>query len=127
MPDKDLAAQTGRTVAAVRLRRKQIFGRPPCNPVWKPWTPKEKALLGKMPDGEVAQLTGHPVRAAKATRRKLGIPCFNPKNRPWLPEEDALLGRMADEEIARRTGRTFAAVRVRRIARSLKDPSARNA
>jgi hypothetical protein len=60
------------------------------------------------------------------TRCKLGVPCFNPRNRPWLPEEDALLGQIADEEIARRTGHTFAAVRTRRIARGLRDPSARN-
>jgi hypothetical protein len=124
MPDKDLAARTGRTVAAIRFRRKQILGRPPCNPVWKPWTAKEKELLGKMTDGEVALRTGHPVRSVKATRCKLGVTCFDPRNRPWLPNEDALLGQVADEEIARRTGHTFAAVRTRRIARGLRDPSA---
>jgi hypothetical protein len=35
------------------------------------------------------------------------------------------LGQIADEEIAKRTDHTFAAVRTRRIAHGLKDPSAR--
>jgi hypothetical protein len=63
--------------------------------------------------------------SVKVLRCKLGLPCFNPRNRPWLPEEDALLGQVADAEVARRTGHTFAAVRTRRVARGLHDPSAR--
>jgi hypothetical protein len=55
----------------------------------------------------------------------LQIPYLNPKNIPWTPKEDALLGQMSDREVARITGHTFRAVRSRRIARGLRDPSTR--
>jgi hypothetical protein len=38
------------------------------------WTPKEDALLGKLPDAEVAARTGRSAGAARARRLKLGRP-----------------------------------------------------
>jgi len=96
---------------------------PPRNPVWKPWTETELALLGKYTDAEVTVRTGHPVGSVKMRRCQLGIPCFNSKRRPWLSEEDVLLGKLSDREVSRRTQRTFAAVRTRRIARGLAEPA----
>jgi hypothetical protein len=112
----------GRSCATVRLHRRNL-GRPPHNPVWKPWAKTELELLGKFTDTEVAARTGHPAGSVKMQRCKLGIPCCDSKRRPWLPAEDALLGKLSDQEVSRQTKRTFAAVRTRRIARGLTEPA----
>jgi hypothetical protein len=105
--------------------RRQQLGRPACNPVWKAWTEKDKALLGKFPDTEVAKRTGHPVNSVRNTRWSLSIGYEKPAHRSWTKEEDALLGTLSDREVARKIGRTFGAVRVRRVEFGLKDPSVR--
>lgn len=110
----------------MRFHRHKL-GVPPHNPVWKPWTETELALLGKYPDAEVAARTGHPAGSIKMQRCKLGISCCNPKKCAWSSEEDVLLGKLSDREVSRRTQRTFAAVRTRRIARGIREPAAARA
>ena len=39
----------------------------------RPWTPKEVALLGKLPDPKVARRTGHPLHSVRMKRRALGV------------------------------------------------------
>jgi hypothetical protein len=39
-----------------------------------PWTPEHLAMLGTMPDREVALQTGHPLFSVKTTRQQLRIP-----------------------------------------------------
>jgi len=49
---------------------------------------KKRALVDKRGGGEVANPTGHPVGAVKATRCKLGVSCIlDHKNRAWFPKE----------------------------------------
>jgi hypothetical protein len=124
MTDSEIARRTKRDLWAVYAKRRKS-GFAPCNPKWKPWTKEDKALLGKMSDADVVRLTGHTAHSVKQVRCKLRIPCLNPKNIPWTAEHDALLGQLPDREVARVTGHTFAAVRTRRIARGLRDPSVR--
>jgi hypothetical protein len=81
----------------------------------KGWTGKEVALLGTVPDEDVAAMTGKSLGAVRSKRRSMGIP--NPRlgNVAWKPWEVALLGNVPDAEVARQTGRTVAAVRQKRF------------
>jgi hypothetical protein len=45
------------------------------------WTPEAVALLGTMPDPEVACRTGHTVNAVRIRRRQLGIARYRPSRR----------------------------------------------
>jgi hypothetical protein len=66
------------------------------------------ALLGALPDAEVAARTGRTEGAVTAKRCQLGI--RNANGWGWRPEQLALLGTASDEEVAKRTGKTPAAV-----------------
>ena len=71
------------------------------------WTVEEEALLGTMPDKEVAARIGRSITAVHDHRRKLGIPSFykrKPRREPsvWTPKKDALLGTMPDSDLARK-------------------------
>lgn len=79
---KEAARKLGRTLAATRFRR-EFLGKPPRNPVWKPWKPYEIKLLGTLSDSEVAKRTGHPAQSARQKQFALGIPLQNPRHRPW--------------------------------------------
>ncbi len=48
----------------------------PASCVGPRWTGQQLALLGKMPDDEVARLTGRTVEAVRIRRTRLGIPTF---------------------------------------------------
>jgi hypothetical protein len=71
------------------------------------WTAEEDALVGTMPDGELAQKLGRSVRSVAALSSVLG-------KQYWNPRHLALLGKLSDEEVARQTGRSLRAVKVRR-------------
>jgi hypothetical protein len=58
------------------LVRRRSLGKGPELSAGKAWTPEQTALLGTMPDQEVAARTGHPVRSVKTKRLRLGISCF---------------------------------------------------
>jgi hypothetical protein len=68
------------------------------------WSEDELALLGTVPDEEVARRTGRTVNAIQLKRGKLGIP--DPDGHAWTEEEMALLGTSPDEEVAAKIGRT---------------------
>ncbi len=53
------------------------------------WTAKERALLGKLPDTEVARRTGRTREAVRIERERQGIP--NPDSRGWTAEDIAQL------------------------------------
>src|SRR5262249_46292451 len=76
-------------------------------------TAEQVALLGTIPDAEVAAKTGRSMSAVRLKREKLGIPNLLGRGE-WKAEELALLGRVTDEEIARRTGRTARAIQSKR-------------
>jgi hypothetical protein len=76
------------------------------------WPAEHLALLGKMPDAEVAARTGRRENAVRVKRYKLGIP--NPSGPGWTAEELDLLGTAPDAEVATRIGRTEGAVTLKR-------------
>lgn len=82
--------------------------------VAKPWTPADLALLGKLPDKEVARRLQRDYKAVFAMRKKLGRPYQARQVHPWTPAEDRLLGTMPDRALARRLRRTPNAVALRR-------------
>src|SRR6266478_5590203 len=58
------------------------------------WTVEEQALLGTMPDAELAKGLGRTFWAVRVRRNRLGIPPFQSRFRRWTPKEEALLGKM---------------------------------
>src|SRR6266568_7251846 len=80
----------------------------------KPWTRDELALLGRLPDAEVAELTGRTFGTVWQKRRALGIDQPALRFRKWTPAEDKLVGTASDAQIARRLGRTESAIKSRR-------------
>ena len=96
--------------------------------------PEEDALVGTMPDRDLAQQIGRSRDAVGVRRQKRGIPpvCRPaiPKTprvstyhiRNWKPSEIELLGKRPDRDVARETGRTHAAVK--RMRKLLHIPSA---
>jgi hypothetical protein len=78
------------------------------------WTAKERRMLGKLPDDEVAQRIGRTVGAVRVKRVELGL--ANPESRAWTAKEIALLGTVTDGKVAERIGRTRSAVSQKRLA-----------
>jgi hypothetical protein len=80
------------------------------------WVEDEIALLGVMPDEEVARLTGRNTDAVRQKREKLGLanPSVPPGSRVppvrWTAEEDRLVREVSPAECASRTGRKLTAV-----------------
>ena len=89
-------------------------GIPFCNPRYELWKVDELALLGNLPDEEVARLTAHSLASVRHARFKRRIPGLRPTALDWTPEQEALLGTAPDEEIAARLSRTIIAVGARR-------------
>jgi hypothetical protein len=77
------------------------------------WTAREIALLGRVPDCEVARSTRRTVGAARQKRLEVGL--SNPTSNRWREDEVALLGTRPDREIARRLGRSLQSVTQKRI------------
>jgi hypothetical protein len=89
------------------------------------WTEEELALLGTIPDEEVAAQTGRTKRAVYFKRWGLGIAQCLPTGSPgprWSKEEIALLGTAPDEEIVRRLGRTKRSVYQKRWLLGIASP-----
>jgi len=83
------------------------------------WTPEEMALLGVLPDGEVALRTGRTTNAVALTRERLGRANVNARpdaftGRPWTAAEDNAVCTLPPKEAAARTGRSMQAVYIRR-------------
>src|ERR1019366_8335050 len=97
-PDHRLARKFGRTVKAVKNRRR-LMG----ISLMKEWKPEDDKVLGTRPDRQIAMLLGRLRENVAWRRRKLGIPCFY-ENRRWKPEQLALVGRKPDDEVAALTG-----------------------
>jgi hypothetical protein len=116
MPDTEVAARIKRNVVAVlkRRHRLQIPNRVPAGHVW---TRKQIALLGTLPDTDVARRLGCPAYVATFKRWSLKIPRAQKPGtnaNPWTPAEIKLLGTLPDEEVARRISRSVGAVIQRR-------------
>src|SRR5439155_1756169 len=79
------------------------------------WLEQHGALIGKLPDEEIARRVGKSRGYIKKIRLERGIH-FNRKLRPWTPEEERLLGKYTDREVGRLLVRDIRAVANRRRA-----------
>jgi hypothetical protein len=85
------------------------------NPAHRYWTRKEIALLGTMPDHDLARrLQRHP-SSVVSKRLALGVRYRCPRYRWWKPGELKLLGGRPDADIARLTSRSVRAIRLKRM------------
>jgi hypothetical protein len=84
------------------------------------WTPEDIALLGAVPDDEVARRTGRTAGAVRQKREELRLP--NPAGNRWRSEDIALLGTVPDAEVARRLGRSIQSVTQKRIKLGIGKP-----
>lgn len=80
----------------------------------RPYTAEEDALIGCLPDEEVARRLNRSVAAIVVRRSMLGREKPGTTRRPWKAAEIALLGRHPDAELAVRFNRTEEAVSVKR-------------
>jgi hypothetical protein len=90
---------------------------PPGRPEDLLWGPEELALVGALPDAEVARRTGRTLNAVRVKRKLLGRP--NPeyphyRHLPWTPEDDEAALSLPAAEVAARTGHTPGAVQTRK-------------
>src|SRR5262249_48700529 len=72
LADEEAAAQTGRFVSAVRLKREKLGI--PNLPGRGEWEAEELVLVGRVTDGEIARRTGRTARAIQSKRSTLGLP-----------------------------------------------------
>jgi hypothetical protein len=79
------------------------------------WKPEEVALLGTLPDDELARRPGRSLIAVSTKRRRLGIASASPRPRSWTNAEDKAVRTLAPAEAATATGRTLQAVYTRRF------------
>jgi len=84
------------------------------------WSEENLALLGKLPDEEIAELTGRTVDAVRRQRALRGIK--NPFAGGWTTEEIAQLGTASDEEVGKRIGRSKLACAQKRFALGIPSP-----
>ncbi len=82
----------------------------------------ENALLGTIPDQQVARRLKMNVERVKAHRHYLDIPIFKPKTHRWTPDGDRLLSERPDVQVAMFLGITEGAVRHRRIRLGIARP-----
>ncbi len=86
----------------------------------EPWLPEEVALLGTMPDAEVARITLRSAAAVGKKRLAMGRAPLHagPDGvvhlKYWTAEEDELVRTLPPEIVAKRTGRSIKSVYTRR-------------
>jgi hypothetical protein len=99
------------------MRTRRVRGRPPPPNRWAEdgWKPKELALLGTLPDEELARRLGRSLIAVSTKRRRLGIASASPRPRNWTNAEDKAVRTLTPVEAAAATGRTLQAVYARRF------------
>jgi hypothetical protein len=119
MPDVVLAKKIGRSPQAVKHKRVEM-NLPSIRPeiqkggrYWK-WSPEAIALLGTMPDCDLAEILGCTTAVVTYQRKRVqGIPAFLA---PWTDAEIELLGTMPDRMLAAVINRTRLAIQSKRKA-----------
>jgi len=92
------------------------LGIPPApNPKYRKWTPEDIALIGTMPDSDLARQLGYPYYVVVHKRTQLKIPYRKPRYTLWKAHELKWLGKLSDEKVAKRTGRPITAVHEKRL------------
>lgn len=67
----------------------------------KPWTPQEDALLGTIPDPQLAKQLGRAQSNVGIRRRALGIPAFDTRNRAFYADNPSLVTVSSAKLVAR--------------------------
>jgi len=136
--DAELAKLFGRTEVAVQGRR-MLLGRPKLDLVvckvirrrnkssgeiainvkegaaYCTWSAGEDALIGTMPDAQLAARLGCSVKRVSRRRRMLGLANANPEHRSWTDVEIALLGTAPDRDVGKLVNRSLENVRAKRL------------
>lgn len=137
MSDQDLAAKLGCKRALVAGRRfllripKYIEAIVPAKEV--EWTPAMDALLGTMPDPDLAAKMGCALTKVRTRRYQLGVSGYRQIITPaptsefeWTPAMVSLLGTMSDRALAEKIGCAVTTVRDRRHLAGIPDYRRRN-
>lgn len=116
-PDTALADEFGVPLHHVR-RARVDRGIAPANREEYVWNKSQLALLGVVPDFELARRWGLAPNTVGNKRRKLGIPPAIPKTTDkqhrWTNEQLSWLGEVPDKEVAKRVGLSQTTVRQKR-------------
>ena len=107
-----------RSLENVRYKRVEL-GIPFCNPRYEIWKPAELALLGELPDEEVARRTGHSLTSVRHARTKRHILSVRRAAPEWRSAEEALLGTGSDAAIVARLNCIVKAVTHRRVIKGI--------
>jgi hypothetical protein len=114
--DPEVSKRTGRSLAAVHVRRRNLglpaVGEGPKGPRRLDWTAAEDRVVRTRTVAEAVQRLNRSRGAIHKRREALGV--AEKREDPWSAKELALLGVVTDAEVARRTGRTLAAVKKKR-------------
>src|ERR1041385_730804 len=95
------------------MRRRRL-GIPHGNPAYRNWTRKERRLLGKAPDEEVARQLHRSVQSVRAERNKLGTRAVTDEPPRWTPAEEAVLATLSDRYLPLKLHQPVGAVKIRR-------------
>jgi hypothetical protein len=121
LPNPEVMRKTGLAKATILTLRRE-FAIPAPSTRRARWKPALIALLGKVPDAEVARQAGVTSGAATQMRHALGIRAHRPKDQ-WRHDEIARLGTASDREIARQLpGRSLEAVKLKRRKLGIREP-----
>ena len=114
----------GRSLNSVKLKRQRSGIRNRFSNAHQ-LKPEQVALLGTLPDQELAHRWGRTQKSIEYWRTKLKKPYLVSKCRPWTDQELQLLGKQPDEELAKRFGRTEKAVQSMRVSLGLRQRTTR--
>ena len=96
--------------------RRNILGIPAWNVTYsRPWTAKEEALLGVVPDRVLAKRLKRTLVAVQARRERKHLPPAGAQRRRFTPQEDSLLKSVSNQRAARKLGRSTDSVAARRL------------
>lgn len=102
-----MAEKTGLHVGTI-FQKRQKLGIPASRPAKTlKWNPAMLAMLGKLPDRELADLWDMNFLSVYKKRVSKGISCYARKSKSWhfwTKKEIALLGKMSDDDVVLRTG-----------------------
>lgn len=105
-PSKSPEVSSRRLVTVKRVPTKESFR----------WPKRLAALLGKVPDGELALQAGISKDTVATERKRRGIEAFHPVGEPvvWTRERIEMLGTDSDAAVARELGLHYASVKYKR-------------
>lgn len=86
------------------------------------WPPEAVALLGKIPDQEVAQRLGYSLYQVRVRRCQEGLEAPDSKLRRWTESENAALRKLSNGEAVVQLKRSLESIRTQRLNAGIPDP-----